>query len=119
MNCSSGSVHREKSVAAASSGRLCSFEGMSMEVPSEVPLAIIETQFTPPVLLIPACDAARMCGKTTRSWRAWDAAGWIPRPMRIGRSTLWRVAELQAWVEAGCPRRTAWESRPKKSSKPT
>ena len=90
-----------------------------MEVPSEVPLAIIETEFMPPVLLIPACDAAQMCGKSTRTWWAWDAAGWVPRPMRIAHSTLWRVNELQVWVEAGCPRRAVWESRPKKSSKPT
>ncbi len=88
-----------------------------MEVPTEAPLAIIETEFTSRVLLIPACDAARMCGKTTRTWRAWDAAGWIPRPIRIAHSAMWRVTELQAWVEAGCPRRSAWEMTRKKSSK--
>jgi predicted DNA-binding transcriptional regulator AlpA len=62
-------------------------------------------------LLIPARVASSMCGKSLRTWRAWDSAGLIPRPIRIGRSTLWRTEELQAWVDAGCPRRAAWESR--------
>ena len=90
-----------------------------MEVPTETPLAIIETQFTPLVLLVPASDAAAMCGKTARTWRTWDAAGRVPRPIRIARSTLWRVSELHAWIEAGCPRREVWEMTRKKSSKPT
>ena len=106
------------SLSRPHSGRLCLFEGMTVEVASEEPLAIIETEFTPPVLLIPASDAAKMCGKSTRTWWVWDSAGWVPRPMRIGRSAMWQVTELQAWIEAGCPRRANWESRPKKSSKP-
>ena len=61
-------------------------------------------------LLISAKAAAAACGKSLRTWRAWDAAGWIPRPVRIGRSTLWRADELRAWVEAGCPRRDEWEA---------
>ncbi len=60
-------------------------------------------------LLITARQAAAMCGKSLRTWRTWDAAGWVPRPVRIGRSTLWRADELDAWVIAGCPRRRDWE----------
>jgi predicted DNA-binding transcriptional regulator AlpA len=62
-------------------------------------------------LLLTAKQAAKICGKSLRTWRTWDSAGWIPRPVRIGRSTLWRADELRAWVEAGCPRRTEWEAR--------
>ena len=62
-------------------------------------------------LLLTAKQAASMCGKSLRTWRTWDAAGWIPRPVRIGRSTLWRLDELQEWVAAGCPRREEWEAR--------
>ena len=61
-------------------------------------------------LLVTARQAARMCGRSLRTWRAWDSAGWIPRPVRIGRATLWRAGELRAWVEAGCPRRDEWEA---------
>jgi predicted DNA-binding transcriptional regulator AlpA len=62
-------------------------------------------------LLVKAKTAAAMCGKSLRTWRTWDAAGWIPRPVRIGRSTLWRVDELREWIVAGCPRRAEWEAR--------
>ena len=61
-------------------------------------------------LLVTAKQAARMCGRSLRTWRAWDSAGWIPQPVRIGRATLWRADELRTWVEAGCPRRADWEA---------
>lgn len=62
-------------------------------------------------LLLTARDACKSCGKSLRTWRSWDSAGRIPRPVRIGRSTLWRADELREWVAAGCPRREQWESR--------
>jgi predicted DNA-binding transcriptional regulator AlpA len=65
----------------------------------------------PSPLLLTARQAASMCGKSLRTWRTWDAAGWIPQPVRIGRSTLWRADELREWVTAGCPRRAEWEAR--------
>jgi hypothetical protein len=61
-------------------------------------------------LLLGARRAAVICDKSLRTWRAWDAAGWIPRPIQIGRSKLWGLDELRAWVAAGCPRRAEWES---------
>lgn len=60
-------------------------------------------------LLLTARKAATMCGKSIRTWRTWDAAGFIPQPVRIGRSTFWRVDELKEWIAAGCPNRSAWE----------
>jgi len=62
-------------------------------------------------LLVTAKQAARMCGRSLRTWRAWDSAGWIPQPVRIGRATLWQADVLRAWVGAGCPRREEWEAR--------
>jgi len=61
-------------------------------------------------LLVTAKQAAKLCGKSLRTWWAWDSAGWIPRPVRIGRSTLWRFDEIQAWVKANCPHRDQWEA---------
>ena len=69
-------------------------------------------------LLVSARRAATLCGKSLRTWRTWDAAGWVPRPVRIGRSTLWRVDELRAWVAAGCPRRERWTFPIENGSKP-
>ena len=76
---------------------------------SEETLAQIP-QIEPSPLLLGARQAAKSCGKSLRTWRSWDAAGWIPRPVRIGRSTLWRADELRDWVAAGCPRRQEWEA---------
>ena len=62
-------------------------------------------------LLVDAKKAAALCGKSLRTWRTWDALGLIPRPVRIQRTTLWRLDELKAWTSAGCPRREEWEAR--------
>jgi prophage regulatory protein len=62
-------------------------------------------------LLLRTAEAAALCKVSTRTWRGWDAAGKIPKPIRIGRSTLWRSEELHAWAAAGCPRRQQWEDK--------
>ena len=78
-----------------------------MEPPRKVLLADDEPQS----LQVTAKQSAQICGKSLRTWRTWDAAGLIPQPVRIGRSTLWRLEELRDWIQAGCPRREEWESR--------
>jgi hypothetical protein len=62
-------------------------------------------------LMLAAKDAAKLFGKSLRTWRTWDALGLIPKPARIMHSTLWRLEELKAWAQAGCPRRAEWEAR--------
>jgi predicted DNA-binding transcriptional regulator AlpA len=89
---------------------------MASENESPVSAAPSAAGRTPPTvtenkLLLKAKEAAATCGKSVRTWRTWDAAGWIPRPVRIGRSTLWRADELREWISAGCPRREQWEAR--------
>ncbi len=72
------------------------------------------TPTSPPVippLLVSASEAARLCGVSRTSWWALHSAGRVPLPVRLGRRTLWRVAELAEWVEAGCPPRRMWEAR--------
>lgn len=63
------------------------------------------------VHLVSAQEAAAICGIALRTWWTWDAAGFVPRPVRIGGSTRWRYDELQHWIAAGCPRRDEWEAR--------
>jgi hypothetical protein len=60
-------------------------------------------------LMLTAREAANACGKSLRTWRAWDAGGLVLAPRRIGRSTLWVVDELKDWIRAGCPKRSEWE----------
>lgn len=43
------------------------------------------------------------------AWKL-DSTGRIPRPIRLGRRTLWSRSELDAWVAAGAPLRDRWES---------
>lgn len=62
-------------------------------------------------LLMTARESAAACGKSLRTWRSWDALGLVPKPIRVGRSVLWRSDELHEWVSAGCPRREVWEAR--------
>ena len=61
-------------------------------------------------LLLKAPAAAVLCSVSLRTWRAWDAAGRIPLPVRVGRATFWRADELRAWVAAGCPDRETWHA---------
>lgn len=63
-----------------------------------------------PPLLVTAADAARLCGTSRPTWDRWTSAGLNPAPRRIGGRPLWSVAELQAWIEAGCPDRRRWEA---------
>jgi predicted DNA-binding transcriptional regulator AlpA len=35
-------------------------------------------------------------------WRLLSA-GKVPPPVRIGRSTRWRLAEIRSWIDRGCP----------------
>ncbi len=62
------------------------------------------------LLLLSARRAAAQCGMSLRTWRTWDAAGFVPAPIKVGRSTFWRVNELKEWIAAGCPKRDAWNT---------
>jgi predicted DNA-binding transcriptional regulator AlpA len=61
-------------------------------------------------LLVGADQAGPLCGRSEASWWRDHAAGRIPRPVRIGGRTLWRLEELRRWVAAGCPDRQSWEA---------
>jgi predicted DNA-binding transcriptional regulator AlpA len=75
------------------------------------PTALIDAspRELPAPLLLRADQAAALCSTSARTWRMWDAAGKIPRAIRIGRCTYWRPEELKAWVAAGCPDRRVWK----------
>jgi excisionase family DNA binding protein len=57
----------------------------------------------PPVepLLVNASEVARMLSVSkTTLWRL-RASGRLPRPVRIGGSIRWRIAEIRTWIEQG------------------
>jgi predicted DNA-binding transcriptional regulator AlpA len=53
---------------------------------------------------------ARLLSIVPSTLWSWHSAGKLPAPIRLGGRTLWRRAELEAWVAAGCPSRERWET---------
>jgi excisionase family DNA binding protein len=54
-------------------------------------------------ILISAEELAKLMQVSERTlWRLLSA-GKVPQPVRIGRNTRWRYAEVREWIEKGCP----------------
>ena len=55
--------------------------------------------------LLKDVDVAAMLGVSRR--RVWSmvSTGSLPEAIKVGggRSTRWRLSEVHAWIEAGCP----------------
>lgn len=83
------------------------------KVPASPPAASSngQTDASTDRLLVSGVDAARLVGLSGRTWRRLDLTGQIPKPIRIGGSRRWSVADLTAWIAAGCPGRSRWEQR--------
>ena len=64
-------------------------------------------------LLVDAPTAASLCGVCRATWWSLNAQGHVPRPIHLGRRTLWSREELQEWIRYGCPPRIRWEERKK------
>lgn len=54
-------------------------------------------------------NAARKLNVSLRHVRRMDAAGKIPRPVRLGTSVRWLADEIESWLKAGAPERIHWE----------
>ena len=67
-----------------------------------------QTDTPPAPLLVDARTAAKLCGVSRATWWSMHSQGRVPLPVRIGRRTLWRTAELSDWTAAGCPPRDRW-----------
>jgi len=53
-------------------------------------------------LLISADELARLLGISTRTiWRRLSG-GEIPKPVRLGKSVRWRLADIESWIDGGC-----------------
>jgi len=70
------------------------------------------------IILLASRDAALLCGVTSRVWRVWHKLGYTPMPVQIGKMLFWKHKELEAWIDAGCPKRKAWIYREKKAKNP-
>ena len=60
-------------------------------------------------LLLSFADAAEILSVSRTMLYQMSSDGRLgPTPYKIGRRTLLRRAEIEAWVQAGLPPRTAW-----------
>lgn len=69
-------------------------------------------------LLIDIKKVARLLGRSEESIVRDDRNGRLPRPLMLGGSKRWDLGEIQQWVQAKCPSRDLWESRPDKNMAP-
>ena len=53
--------------------------------------------------------AARLRISQRQVWKLYSS-GRIPAPVRISRSVRWREADIDRWVELGCPSRERFEA---------
>jgi predicted DNA-binding transcriptional regulator AlpA len=61
-------------------------------------------------LAISARDLKEMLDVSLRQvWRL-NAAGKLPKPIRLGGSVRWNRQEIMDWFEAGCPDRKVWDT---------
>lgn len=69
-----------------------------------------KTQIDSERLAVPAKDAAALLGISRAQFFKLHSAGKVPAPVYLGaKAPRWSVAELRAWLEAGCPDRQAWQ----------
>lgn len=63
-------------------------------------------------LLIDTKEATKLLRVSSRKlWQMYNT-GEMPKPIKIGRTVRWAYAELQAWVDAGCPATSQWKYEP-------
>jgi predicted DNA-binding transcriptional regulator AlpA len=61
-------------------------------------------------LVADAKRLARLLGLSLRTVRSMDAAGKLPRPVKLGARTMWVLREIREWLAAGAPERGPWEA---------
>ncbi len=76
-----------------------------VELPADPP-----SQPAGSTLVVDARRLSVMLCAGIRTVRTWDAAGKLPKAVRIGGRVVWRVDEIRAWLAAGAPDRKTWEA---------
>ncbi len=64
----------------------------------------------PAPLAVDAKQLATMLGLSLRTVRAMDAAGKLPRPVRLGHAVRWPLRIIEDWLQAGAPDRKTWQA---------
>lgn len=72
------------------------------------PLVTDARRLAKELLVADARRLAKALGMGLRTIRTLDAAGKLPKPIRIGGRVVWRMKEIRAWLAAGAPDRETW-----------
>lgn len=76
-----------------------------MNIESSSTLTTTDSELEP--LLIGVNDLAGLLQVSTRTiWRL-VSSGEAPEPIRFGGSCRWRLEEVRAWIDEGCPSQVA------------
>jgi predicted DNA-binding transcriptional regulator AlpA len=94
-------------------------EAAATDVPAERPVAVFYLEDRMSALRASAAsrlvcveDVATLLSASPRTVRRLDAAGKLPRGIKLGGLKRWREDELLAWIAAGCPDRLQWSWKP-------
>jgi excisionase family DNA binding protein len=68
--------------------------------PADMPTAV--APLAP--MLLSVTEVAHLMGVSRNMIWKLRSVGGIPMPICVGRLTRWRLRDIQAWIEAGCPR---------------
>ena len=60
--------------------------------------------------LLSANEAAKLLGIGRSLFYSLRSEGKLPRPRQLGGRVLWQKAELEKWIDHGCPSQQKWES---------
>lgn len=71
-------------------------------------IAVVDSPPVTPPLAVDAKGLAAMLSGSIRWVRTQDAAGKLPAPVRVAGRVLWVRAEIESWLNAGCPPRDEW-----------
>jgi len=99
----------QSSLAVASGGDHIVVQTVDVDI-SEEEETTLSAQSGPPEehLLVDSTKVAAMLGISESGlWRLLSQER-VPRPIRLGRRTLWSPEELRRWVHAGCPNQSRW-----------
>lgn len=61
-------------------------------------------------MLLNIAGVSQLLGVSRSHVKRLRASGRLPDPVRLGHRVLWRVDEIDAWVQAGCPAASQWRT---------
>ena len=65
--------------------------------------------------LLSITGVSQLLGVSRSQVKRLRASGRLPDPIRLGGRVLWRVDEIDAWVQAGCPAASKWRTMRKEA----